>query len=99
MIFLHRKNGVGADKGWICLAYTSLLRITTTPPEKDEARESASIHEHVPAAPEPAVVPPERNSQGRFASLRPAFLRGISRQGNQQADLERGLPQPATAAA
>ena len=37
-------------------AYTSLLRITTTPPEKDEHRESASIEDHVPPVPVPAVA-------------------------------------------
>ena len=79
----------------LCLAaYTSLLRITTTPPEKDEHRESASIEDHVPPVPVPAVaapaVPPPvaQPERGRFGFLR------FGRQGAPQADLERG-PAPA----
>ncbi|OBZ67824.1 hypothetical protein A0H81_12385 [Grifola frondosa] len=75
--------------------YTSLLRITTTPPSKggkDEHRESTSIEDHVPMAvalPPPAANPP----RGHFASLtRPNFLR-FGRSGAQQTDLERGQAQ------
>ncbi|KAL1946247.1 hypothetical protein VTO73DRAFT_15374 [Trametes versicolor] len=99
-------------KGWFCPVcrqpYTSLLRITTTPPEmdeKDDHGDSASGDEHVPqvvvpAAAAPAVPPPVvQADRGRFASIpRPGFLRGFGRQGAPQPDLERGTA-PAVSAA
>ncbi|KAI0367651.1 hypothetical protein BV20DRAFT_970202 [Pilatotrama ljubarskyi] len=99
-------------KGWFCPVcrqpYTSLLRITTTPPEKDEKfdhRDSTSGDEHAPQATvplpaSPAVPPPVAQvDRGRFASIpRPGFLRAIGRQGAPQPDLERGAAPAATAA-
>ncbi|KAI0764588.1 hypothetical protein BD413DRAFT_168918 [Trametes elegans] len=99
-------------KGWFCPVcrqpYTSLLRITTTPPEKDdkdEHRDSASLEDHVPPptatpAVAPAVPPPVvQADRGRFASLpRPGFLRAFGRQGAAQADLERGAAPAANVA-
>lgn len=89
-------------------AYTSLLRITTTPPEmdeKDDHGDSASGDEHVPqvvvpAVAAPAVPPPVvQADRGRFASIpRPGFLRGFGRQGAPQPDLERGTAPAANAA-
>lgn len=88
-------------------AYTSLLRITTTPPAKeakdvDDTRDSTSTEGATPATTDAAVptavttpIPPPRG----LASLRPNFLRGLSRASNnapvtapatQTPDLERG---------
>ncbi|KAH9941573.1 uncharacterized protein BXZ73DRAFT_88090 [Epithele typhae] len=88
-------------KGWFCPVcrqpYTSLLRITTTPPEKDEHRESTSSDEHsppVPALPITLTVPPPtaQSERGRFGFLR------FGRQGVPQPDVERGQTPAANAA-
>lgn len=81
------------------LAYTSLLRITTTPPEKDEHRDSDELDDHVPAvavavtptttAPQPAA----QQERGRFG-----FLRAFGRSGQPQPDIERGTAPAANAA-
>ncbi|KAI0676551.1 hypothetical protein C8Q78DRAFT_1065345 [Trametes maxima] len=78
-------------KGWFCPVcrqpYTSLLRITTTPPEKDEKddhRDSASVEDHV--------------DRSRFALPRPGFLRAFGRSGAPQPDLERGVAPTAAVA-
>ncbi|CDO70530.1 hypothetical protein BN946_scf184569.g73 [Trametes cinnabarina] len=98
-------------KGWFCPVcrqpYTSLLRITTTPPEKDEkdeGRDSSSVDGANPLATGPPVttpaVPPPvvQAERGRFASIpRPAFLR-FGRQATAQPDLERGAAPAANAA-
>ncbi|RPD56006.1 hypothetical protein L227DRAFT_579222 [Lentinus tigrinus ALCF2SS1-6] len=91
-------------KGWFCPVcrqpYTSLLRITTTPPEKDEGRDSASIDDHVPppsaqAASAPAVPPPTAQPErGRFGGL----LRAFGRDRAPQPDVERGQAPAANAA-
>jgi len=74
-------------KGWFCPVcrqpYTSLLRITATPPEKDTGTDSSSQENlTLPTHPGAAVVAPAANantteSRGMFA--RPNFLRTISR--------------------
>ncbi|OCH86509.1 hypothetical protein OBBRIDRAFT_737907 [Obba rivulosa] len=82
-------------KGWFCPVcrqpYTSLLRITTTPPlkdGKDEHRDSTSIEDHVPpispAAPTTPTSPTTRT--GITAGIRRAFGRNAV----PQSDLERG---------
>ena len=81
----------GADRS---AAYTSCLRITTTPPSKDvvedEQHETADITDHPLASPSPAV-PSAPAPRGVLGSLgRPGFLRGFARQ--PAADLERGQP-------
>ncbi|KAI0720750.1 hypothetical protein C8T65DRAFT_632685 [Cerioporus squamosus] len=91
-------------KGWFCPVcrqpYTSLLRITTTPPEKDEGRDSTSIDDHVPppsapAVAAPAVPPPTAQPErGRFGGL----LRAFGRDRGAQPDLERGQAPAANAA-
>ncbi|KAI8976683.1 hypothetical protein BD414DRAFT_496235 [Trametes punicea] len=100
-------------KGWFCPVcrqpYTSLLRITTTPPEKDEHddhRDSASMEGNAVATTiptltaTPAIPPPVVQAErGRFASLpRPGFLRAFGRQTAPQPDLERGAAPAANAA-
>ncbi|KAH9847448.1 hypothetical protein C2E23DRAFT_848506 [Lenzites betulinus] len=99
-------------KGWFCPVcrqpYTSLLRITTTPPEKDEKddhRDSTSGDEHVPAAAvplpaSPTVPPPAAQAdRARFAAIPGVgFLRAFGRQGAPQPDVERGTAPAASAA-
>nr|VWP00911.1 Cellulose-growth-specific protein [Ganoderma boninense] len=90
-------------KGWFCPVcrqpYTSLLRITTTPPEKDEHRESDELDEHVPvvtatvAATTPTPAPAPQQERGRFG-----FLRAFGRGGQPQPDIERGVAPAANAA-
>ncbi|KAI0656938.1 hypothetical protein C8Q70DRAFT_305267 [Cubamyces menziesii] len=97
-------------KGWFCPVcrqpYTSLLRITTTPPEKDDKDDhlDASVDGNAPPATVPVVavpaVPPPvvQADRGRFASItRPSFLR-FGRQAAPQPDLERGAAPAATVA-
>ncbi|KAI0942089.1 hypothetical protein AcV7_002615 [Taiwanofungus camphoratus] len=93
-------------KGWSCPVcrqpYTSLLRITTTPPskEKDDNRESASLEDHVPVLPSTPVSaqPTSASIRSSFASLaRPGFLR-FGRAGAPQPDIERAQPPSAAAA-
>ncbi|EPS93410.1 hypothetical protein FOMPIDRAFT_1170552 [Fomitopsis schrenkii] len=89
-------------KGWFCPVcrqpYTSMLRITTTPPSKevdDEKRDSMSTESPVdvlPSIPAAVAAPPAR---GSLASLtRPGFLRAF-RPGAPQPDIERGQVQAA----
>ena len=82
------------DFGTIFAAYTSLLRITTTPPTKEEkdieTRPSTSTEG--PAEPaavsEPATLPPSAvPGGGVLASLRPAFFRGNSRPSNNATEM------------
>lgn len=81
------------------IAYTSCLRITTTPPSKDltddEHTESVDIADHPltsvsPPAPQPtpAVAPPAAGRTGFASLVRPGFLRSLSRA--PAPDLERG---------
>ncbi|CCM03288.1 uncharacterized protein FIBRA_05416 [Fibroporia radiculosa] len=87
-------------KGWFCPVcrqpYTSMLRITTTPPSKDGMdKERDSMSEtHVDVVPAmPAAAPAVR---GSLASItRPGFLRGFGRSGVPQPDVERGQVQAA----
>ena len=71
-------------------AYTSCLRITTTPPSKDavedEHQETADIADHPLASPPP---PPPAAPAARTGVLG-GLLRGFARQ--PAADLERGQP-------
>jgi len=76
-------------KGWFCPVcrqpYTSLLRITATPPEKDMGRDSLSQEKTVPAAPASdstaAATAGSIESRGFFG--RPNFLRSMSRPGSR----------------
>jgi len=92
-------------KGWFCPVcrqpYTSLLRITTSSPanEKDiDKRASTSTTGET----EPTAFPvtttaastPGNTSRGALASLRPAFLRGISRASSITASAEHPQPVP-----
>lgn len=84
----------------VVLAYTSCLRITTTPPSKDvveeDQPETADITDHPLASSSPtqAAAPAPR---GVLASLgRPGFLRTFSRQ--PATDIERGQPVAAASA-
>ncbi|KAJ7211207.1 hypothetical protein GGX14DRAFT_449465 [Mycena pura] len=84
-------------KGWFCPVcrqpYTSLLRITTTPPPADAAATSPTspTTPGLPAAPAPAALAPEDGASasgggGLLSGLRPpAFLRGISMRGERAA--------------
>jgi hypothetical protein len=99
-------------KGWFCPVcrqpYTSLLRITTTSlaKEKDIDKRTSTSTEGIElttftAATTTGVTTPGTPSRGALSSLRPAFLRGISR-GSTTAladtlppDLERGEALPA----
>ncbi|OSX61076.1 hypothetical protein POSPLADRAFT_1145933, partial [Postia placenta MAD-698-R-SB12] len=80
-------------KGWFCPVcrqpYTSLLRITTNAPSKDEEKNRDSMSEaQVAVLPQTQAASPTR---GGFTSLpRPGFLRAFGRPGSQQADVERG---------
>lgn len=83
-------------------AYTSCLRITTTPPSKDaiedDHQETADITDH-PLAPSSPTLPasPAPAPRGVLASLgRPGFLRPFSRQ--PVGDIERGQPVAAATA-
>ncbi|EJF57371.1 hypothetical protein DICSQDRAFT_163437 [Dichomitus squalens LYAD-421 SS1] len=92
-------------KGWFCPVcrqpYTSLLRITTTPPEKDEHRGSTDLEDHIPpavAAPPasaPAVPPPASEAEQR--RLRGIFRSVFGRLGPPQPDVERGTAPAANA--
>ncbi|CAL1699257.1 unnamed protein product [Somion occarium] len=91
-------------KGWFCPVcrqpYTSMLRITTTPPSKDitddDQQESSDMGEDIagpppqsPAIPQPLAVPPPAARLTRPG--RPGFLRAFSRGNIQQPpDVERG---------
>ncbi|TFY53721.1 hypothetical protein EVJ58_g9296, partial [Rhodofomes roseus] len=87
-------------KGWFCPVcrqpYTSLLRITTTPPSKDDDeknRDSMSTEAQVdvlPALPAAVAAPTVRGSLASLA--RPGFLRAF-RSGAPQPDVERGQVQ------
>jgi hypothetical protein len=86
----------------LLLAYTSLLRITTTPPSKEEERDSDQENEkedpsaqrdELPQVPAPAAT----TAQRLVGFTRPRFLRGLSRNRAEQ-DLERGLAAPVPAA-
>ncbi|KAI0792331.1 hypothetical protein C8Q75DRAFT_792039 [Abortiporus biennis] len=87
-------------KGWFCPVcrqpYTSLLRITTTPPSKDlsddDQRDSSDIDDHVPpmtATAPPSVNPPTTNSAAPTTPRRTGFLRAFTRS-QPQPDVERG---------
>jgi hypothetical protein len=69
------------DVDTICLAYTSMLRITTTPPSQPENKDA----EGSGTEDEGSLTPPTTNSNGPTAEvtefrgfLRPGFLRGLS---------------------
>jgi len=70
-------------KGWFCPVcrqpYTSLLRITTSPPSKDgkdiDNRDSTSSDGLELAVPATAASTTTTTSRGALAALRPAFLR------------------------
>ncbi|KAH9933058.1 uncharacterized protein B0H18DRAFT_985359 [Fomitopsis serialis] len=89
-------------KGWFCPVcrqpYTSMLRITTTPPSKEgdeKNRDSMSTEAQVdvlPALPAAATAPTVRGSLASLA--RPGFLRAF-RPGAPQPDVERGQVQAA----
>jgi len=83
-------------KGWFCPVcrqpYTSLLRITTTPPDLKPSRDSedgdaADAAAMAPAVPEPAAT----------GGQRPGFLRSISRALTSQATAP--VPTPGTPSA
>jgi hypothetical protein len=99
-------------KGWFCPVcrqpYTSLLRITTTPPIKEgkdiDKRASTSTEGIDHTLPASMTVIPTATSRGPLAALRPSFLRGMSRTSTNAStepaqptstlppDLERGEP-------
>ena len=78
------------------IAYTSCLRITTTPPSKDMIEddhvETVRTQQHpltaVPPAPPTPAAAPAVNRGGLASLVRPGFLRPFSRQ--PAPDLERG---------
>ena len=81
-------------------AYTSLLRITTTPPMKDgkdESRDSTSVEDHVPpVSPVTTTAPSSPTARtGIAAGIRRAFGRTTA----PQPDLERGQVASAVATA
>jgi len=79
-------------KGWYCPVcrqpYTSLLRITTIPPEKDSARTSSSEDNtpsvvELPTSPQPVVTVTSNGLDVRNLLPRPNFLRSLSRSVNR----------------
>jgi len=88
-------------KGWFCPVcrqpYTSLLRITTSPPTSKEGKEidnrDSTSSEGIEHAGVPAVSP-TNTSRGPLASLRPSFLRGMSRPPAATASSEQTGPAP-----
>ncbi|KZT04492.1 uncharacterized protein LAESUDRAFT_682687 [Laetiporus sulphureus 93-53] len=85
-------------KGWFCPVcrqpYTSMLRITTVPPSKeDEMRDSMSTDVHVERVP---ASPPAQSVRGSLTASFPrpgALLRAFGRSSAQQPDVERGQVQ------
>ncbi|KAI0052096.1 hypothetical protein FA95DRAFT_1553769 [Auriscalpium vulgare] len=81
-------------KGWFCPVcrqpYTSLLRITTTPPvveDKEGKRVSTSTMDHPldPATPAPVIAQAAVPEQQQRSS-RPSFFRGLSRAGRNHVE-------------
>jgi len=78
-------------KGWFCPVcrqpYTSLLRITATPPEKDMGRDSLSQEKAAPPAPAADSTAAANSTAGNAESRgffgRPNFLRSMSRPGSR----------------
>ncbi|KIY64545.1 hypothetical protein CYLTODRAFT_425102 [Cylindrobasidium torrendii FP15055 ss-10] len=82
-------------KGWFCPVcrqpYTSLLRISSSPPED----ELPGVKTEATPAPAPAQMERSTTSGSILSSIRPSFLRGFSR--NQPNDVEAQRSVPAAA--
>ncbi|KAF7325690.1 RING-type domain-containing protein [Mycena kentingensis (nom. inval.)] len=75
-------------KGWFCPVcrqpYTSLLRITTSPPPTDAgAAGTAPVSPTTPATATGEAAETEESGGGLLSNLRPAFLRGLSLRGDR----------------
>ncbi|KAH9947547.1 hypothetical protein B0H21DRAFT_738501 [Amylocystis lapponica] len=73
--------------------YTSLLRITTTPPDKDgkdEYRDSTSLEDHVPVSPPTASAPVATPTSRSGLLPRGGIFRAFGRTSAPPPDIERG---------
>jgi hypothetical protein len=77
-------------------AYTSLLRITTSPPPSKDGKDNrdSTSSDGLEAATPATVASTTTTASRGLAALRPAFLRGVSRGATTNAPAEQAEPVP-----